>query len=78
VFEMKRDGMLRVGKTAQRELQLVFSLNIIATIKSKRMRWARHVARMGMKENVYTILVGKLEEKRPVGRYRRKWKNNIK
>jgi hypothetical protein len=47
-------------------------------IKSRRMRWAGHVARMGEKRNAYWILVGKREGKRPLGRQRRKWMNNIK
>jgi hypothetical protein len=47
-------------------------------IKSRRMRWAGHVARMGEKSNAYRILVGKTEGKRPLGRPRRRWVSNIK
>jgi hypothetical protein len=47
-------------------------------IKSRRMRWAGHVARMGEKRNVYRLLVGKPERKRPLGRPRRRWMDNIK
>jgi hypothetical protein len=47
-------------------------------IKSRRMRWAGHVARMGEKRNAYRILVGKPEGKSPLGRPRRSWVNNIK
>jgi hypothetical protein len=47
-------------------------------IKSRRMRWAGHVARMGAKRNAYRILVGKPEGKRPLGRPRRRWMDNIK
>jgi hypothetical protein len=47
-------------------------------IKSRRMRWAGHVARMGKKTNAYRILVGKSEGKRPLGRPRRRWVDNIK
>jgi hypothetical protein len=47
-------------------------------IKSRRMRWAGHVTRMGEKRNAYRILVGMPEGKRPVGRPRRRWVNNIK
>jgi hypothetical protein len=47
-------------------------------IKSRRMRWAGHVARMGEKWNAYRILVGKPEDKRPLGRPRRRWADNIK
>jgi hypothetical protein len=47
-------------------------------IKSRRMRWAEHVARMGAKRNAYRILVGKPDGKRPLGRSRRRWVDNIK
>jgi hypothetical protein len=47
-------------------------------IKSRRMRWAGHVARMGEKRNACRILVGKLEGKRPLGRQRRRWVDYIK
>jgi hypothetical protein len=55
---------------------LYSSLSIIRMIKSRRMRWARHVARMGEKRNAYRILVGKPHGKRPQGR--RRWVDNIK
>jgi hypothetical protein len=57
---------------------LFSSPSIIIMIKSRRMRWARYVARTGEKRNVYRILVGKPEEKRPLGRPRRWWVDNIK
>jgi hypothetical protein len=47
-------------------------------IKSKRMRWAGHVIRIGETRNAYRILVGKPEGKRPLGRPKRRWVNNIK
>ena len=47
-------------------------------IKSRRMRWAGHVARMGERRGVYRVLVGKPEGKSPLGKPRRRWKNNIK
>ena len=47
-------------------------------IKSRRMRWAGHVARMGEGRGMYRILVGKPEGKRPLGRPRRNWEDNIK
>jgi hypothetical protein len=47
-------------------------------IKSRRMRWAGHVAGMGETRNAYRILVGKPEEKRPLGRPKRRWVDNIK
>jgi hypothetical protein len=57
---------------------LYSSPSIIRIIKSRRMRWAGHVARMGEKRNVYRLLVGKPDGKRPLGRPRRRWMNNIK
>jgi hypothetical protein len=45
-------------------------------IKSERMRWARYVARIGTEKNTYRVLVGKLEEKRLIGRHRRRWYGN--
>jgi hypothetical protein len=57
---------------------LYFSPSIIRIIKSRRMRWAEHVARMGEKRNAYRILVGKPEGKRLLGRPRRRWVDNIK
>jgi hypothetical protein len=47
-------------------------------IKSRRMRWAGHVARMGEKRNAYRILMGMPEGKRPLGRPRCMWVDNIK
>jgi hypothetical protein len=54
------------------------SPNIIGMIKSKRIRWAGHVARMGEPRNAYRILVGKPEGKRSLGRPRRRWVDYIK
>ena len=47
-------------------------------IKSRRMRWEGHVARMGVRRGVYRVLVGKPEGKRPLGRPRLRWEANIK
>jgi len=52
--------------------------NIVMVIKSRRMRWAGHVARMGEERGVYRVLLGKLEGKRPLGRPRRRWVNDIR
>ena len=61
------------------ELNYLYSLsNIVRVIKSRRMRWTGHVARMRNKNGVYRALVGKPEGKRPLGRPRRRWENNIK
>jgi hypothetical protein len=54
------------------------SPSIIRVIKSRLMRWERHIARMGEKSNAYDILVAKPDGKRPLGRIRRKWVDNIK
>ena len=54
------------------------SPNIVRVIKSRIMRWAGHVARMGDKRGVHRVLVGKPEGKRPLGRPRRRWEDNIK
>jgi hypothetical protein len=54
------------------------SPGIIRMIKSRRMRWTGHVARMGEKRNAYRILVGKPEGKKPLGRQKRKWVDSIK
>jgi len=51
--------------------------NIVRVIKSRRMRWAGHVARMGEGRGVYRVLVRKPEEKRSLGRPRRRWEDNI-
>jgi hypothetical protein len=68
-----------VEKAAYEELHNSYSSpSIIRIIKSRRMRWAGHVARMGEKWNVYRLLVGKPEGKRPLGRPRRRWMDNIK
>jgi hypothetical protein len=53
------------------------SISIIRMIKSRRIRWAGHVSCMGEKRNACRILVGKPEEKRPLGRPRRRWEDNI-
>jgi hypothetical protein len=54
------------------------SPNIVRVIKSRRMRWAGHVARMGERRGVYRVLVGKPEKRRPLWRPRRRWEDNIK
>ena len=54
------------------------SLSIVRVIKSRRMRWAGHVARMGDRRGVYRVLVGKPERNRPLGRPRRRWDDNFK
>ena len=53
------------------------SSNIIRNLKSRRLRWAGHVGRMEQFRNAYRVLVGKPECKRPLGRPRRGWEDNI-
>jgi len=55
------------------ELNDLYSPNIVRVIKSRRMRWAGHVAHMGEGRGVYRVLVGKPEGKRPLGRPWRRW-----
>jgi hypothetical protein len=57
---------------------LYSSPNIIQVVRSRRMRWAGHVARMGEKRGAYRILLGRPEGRRPLGRPRRRWEDNIK
>jgi len=57
---------------------LYSSPNIVRVIKSRRMRWAGHVARISEKRGEYRILVGKPEGRRPLGRPRRRWVDNIR
>jgi hypothetical protein len=57
---------------------LYSSPNIIWVIKSRRMRWAGHLARMGERRGAYRILLGRPEGRRPLGRHRRKWEYKIK
>jgi hypothetical protein len=73
IFGPKRDEVTGDWRKLHNEEfhNLYSSLNIIRMIKSGRMRWAWHVARMGETRNAYRILVGKAEGKRPLGRPRR-------
>ena len=64
---------------ANEELKDLYSSpNIVWVIKSRKMRWAGHVARMGEERGAYRVLVGKPDEKRPLGRPRRRWLDNIR
>jgi hypothetical protein len=79
IFGPKReeDGSWR--KLHNVELHSLYSSpNIARVIKSRRMRWAGHVARMEEGRGAYRILVGRPEGKRPLGRPRHRWENNIK
>jgi len=65
------------GRLHNEELNdLYCSPNIVRVIKSRRMRWVGHVARIGEERGVYRVFVGKQEGKRPLGRPRRRWVDN--
>jgi hypothetical protein len=80
MFGPKRDEVTgEWRKLHNEELRDSYSLpNTIRIIKSRRMRWTGHVARMGEKRNAYRLLVGKAEGKRPLRRSRRRWVDNIR
>ena len=79
IFGPKRDGVTREWRKLHEELNDLYSSpNIVRVIKSRRMRWAGHVARMEEGTGVHKVLVGKPELKKPLGRPRRRWEDNIK
>ena len=80
IFGPKRDEVTgEWRKLHNEELNDMYSSpNVVRVIKSRRMRWAGHVARMGGGRGLYRVLVGKSERKRPLGRPRHKWEDNIK
>ncbi|KAJ4431153.1 hypothetical protein ANN_19748 [Periplaneta americana] len=80
IFGAKRDEVTgEWRKLHNTELHALYSSpDIIRNIKSRYLRWARHVARMGESRNAYRVLVGRPEGKRPLGRSRRRWEDNIK
>jgi hypothetical protein len=80
IFGPKRDEVMgEWRKLHNEELQDLYSLtNLVRVIKSRRMRWAGHLARMGEGRGVYRVLVGKPEGKSPLGRPRRRWEDNIR
>jgi len=75
IFGLRRDEVTWEWRRLHNEKlnDLYSSPNIVRVIKSRRMRWAEHVARMGEERGVYRVLVGKLEGRRPLGRPRRRW-----
>ena len=80
VFGPKRDEVTgEWRKLHNEELSDLYSLlNIGRVVKSRRMRWAEHVARMGKRRDVHRVLVGEPERNRPLGRPRRRWEDIIK
>jgi hypothetical protein len=80
VFGNKRDEVTGEWRKLHNEEPIdLYSLpNIVRVVKSRRMRWAGHVARMEEERGVHRVLVGKPEGKRLLGRPRRRWEDNIK
>jgi hypothetical protein len=80
IFGPRRDEVTGEWRRLHNEglNDLYCSPNIVRVIKSRRMRWAGHVARMGEEWRVYRVLVGKPEGKRHLGRPRRRWVDNIR
>jgi hypothetical protein len=80
IFGPKRDEVTgEWRKLYNEELHDMYSsLSIIKIIKARRMGWTGHIARMGEKRNIYSLLVGKPEGRRPLGTPRRRWMDNIR
>jgi hypothetical protein len=80
IFGPKRDEVIGEWKKLHNEElnNLYSSPKIVRVIKSRSVRWAGYVARMGEGNGVYRVLVGKAEGRRPLGRPRRRWEDNIK
>ena len=80
IFGPRRDGVTgQWRKLHNEELNDLYSSpNVVRVIKSRRLRWVGHVARMGEGRGVHKVLVGKPEGKRPMGRPRHRWEDNIK
>ena len=80
IFGLKGDEVTGEWRKLHKEElhDLYSSPNIFRVRKWRRMRWAGHLARMGERRCAYRVLVGKSEEKRPLGSPRGRWKDNIK
>jgi hypothetical protein len=79
IFGPKREEDRSWRKLQNDELHSLYSSpNIVRVIKSSRMRWVGHVARMAEGRGIYRLLVGRPEGKRPLGRPRSRWEDNIK
>jgi hypothetical protein len=77
IFGTKREDMEGGWRRLHNE-ELYNLFASLRVIKSSRMRWAGHVVRMGEMRSAYSVLVGKPERKRPLGRPNHKWEDNIK
>jgi hypothetical protein len=80
IFGLRRNEVTGEWRRLHNEelIDLYSSPNIVRAIKSRRMKWAGHVARMGERRGAYRVLVGKPEGRRPLRRPRRRWEDNIK
>ena len=80
LFGPRRDEVTGEWRRSHNEelKDLYSSLNIVLVIKLRRMRWAGHVVHMGEERGVCRFLLGKLEGRRPLGRPRRRWVDNIR
>jgi len=80
IFVPKRDEVTGEWRRLHNEelSDMYSSPNIVQVMKSRRMRWAGNVARMGEERGVYRVLLGKPEGRRPLGRPRRRWVDNIR
>jgi len=80
IFGRRRDEVTEEWSRLHNEKlnDLYCSPNIVRVIKTSRIGWAGHVARMRERRVAYKILVGKPEGKRPLGRFKRRWEDNIK
>jgi len=79
IFGPKRDEVTGEWRKLHNELNDLYSSPyIVRVIKSRRMRWAGHVARIGERRDLYRVLLGKSKGRRPLGRPRHRWEYNIK
>ena len=80
IFGPRRDEVTGEWRRLHNEElnDLYSSPNIVWVVKSRRIKWAGNVARMGEERGVYSVLVGKPERMRPLGRPRRRWVDNIR
>ena len=80
IFGPRRDEVTEKWRRMHNEElnDLYSSHNIVRVIKSRRMRWAAHVVRMGEERGLYRVLLGKPEGRKPMRRPRRRWVDNIR